>query len=522
MKKQIINIINFVRGTEPRLYIDLLGTFEKQLAALRREGLRATILFQYDAMCDERFVAALKPYRDIVEVGLWIELVRTCIEKAGEEWRGNPDWEWDWHGNICNTVGYTPDARRRIADECMDKFKSVFGYYPASVGAWAIDAVTLAHLNDKYNISAACNCKEQWGTDGYTLWGGYYGQGYYPSRNNSLCPAQTLSNQINTPVFRMLGSDPIYQYDAGLNISSNAADAQPVVTLEPVYTGVEGGGGVPKWVDWYLSENFNGKCLSFGYTQAGQENSFGWERLSDGYLYQLSKIKELSSTGKLEVMTLGETGEWYKSNYPITPSSSIVAESDWMGQGRKSYWYCSHRYRANLFFDDKAFWIRDIFLFDENYSERYLGGVCKTEGYVFDTLPVMDGNRFSGDGVRAGFYPYNTRTGKPVIMAGESHCEEHGGNMTVIISTQDYGKIVVSLTAESIAITVERNQADFALQGRVNRSSLNVECAAEGKILKYIYNGFSYQVNLSDGHLVDNSGHWLEIKPQESVITFGF
>lgn len=77
---------------------------------------------------------------------------------------------------------------------------------------------------------ASCNCKDQYGTDGYTLWGGYWNQAYYPSRLNGYMPAQTQEGQIPVPVFRMLGSDPIYQYDTGLGHS-----IQGVITLEPVY-----------------------------------------------------------------------------------------------------------------------------------------------------------------------------------------------------------------------------------------------------------------------------------------------
>ena len=75
-----------------------------------------------------------------------------------------------------------------------------------------------------------CICKEQIGTDGYTLWGGYWNQAYYPSRLNAFMPAQTERLQIDVPIFRMLGSDPIYQYDCGRGTFN-----QPVVSMEPVY-----------------------------------------------------------------------------------------------------------------------------------------------------------------------------------------------------------------------------------------------------------------------------------------------
>ena len=52
------------------------------------------------------------------------------------------------------------------------------------------------------------------------------------------CPAQTAENQIPVPVFRMLGSDPIYQYDFGLQQEDSLlpSEDQGVVTLERFIT----------------------------------------------------------------------------------------------------------------------------------------------------------------------------------------------------------------------------------------------------------------------------------------------
>ena len=516
MKKQIVNIINFVRGTEPRYPADLLGTMQKQMEELKRLGLKGTFLFQYDALNDASFVQTAKLYSGLFEFGLWIELTRGCVLAAGEAWRGR-DQEWDWRGNICNTVGYTPKSRKRLTDAAMSKFKEAFGYFPKSVGAWAIDAVTLGHLEKKYNISAACNCKEQWGTDGYTLWGGYYGQGYYPSKYNSLCPAQTDAAQINIPVFRMLGSDPVYQYDAGLNISGAASECQPVITLEPVYTGESGfthvgnssgGGGVPGWVDWYFKENFNGKCLSFGYAQAGQENSFGWDAMKGGWLYQMEKIKRLSESGELSVMTLGETGEWYKNNFKSTPPSAITAESDWKGLNRKSNWYCCKNYRANLFFDGNAFWLRDFFLFDENYKERYLDKICETEGYVFDNLPIIDGNRWSGNGIRAGIYPVDLKSGGPVLASGAPVWTESGGTAVVIIPTARFGSITITFSEDGITVSVEKNGGDnLILKPLFNTAVADVQTKLlDNNTLRFTYYGHKYALKLSVGKLIAARG----------------
>lgn len=87
-------------------------------------------------------------------------------------------------------------------------------------------------IEDNYNPGASANCKDQYGTDGYTLWGGYWNQAYYPSRINSYMPVQNAASQIPVPVFRMLGSDPVRQYDQGIS-----AQRQGVITLEPIPRG---------------------------------------------------------------------------------------------------------------------------------------------------------------------------------------------------------------------------------------------------------------------------------------------
>ncbi|MBQ1954728.1 MAG: hypothetical protein II350_03205, partial [Clostridia bacterium] len=282
-KRQIINIVNFIRACEPREYVDLIKPVREQIDLINKNGLSATFLIQYDALIDPSFtdmLTCLDPER--YEIGVWFEVVEPLVEKVGLKWTGR--FPWDWHVHCGFSVGYTLSEREILIDELYGKFRAVFGYYPRVFGSWFFDSHTAEYVCDKYGADAFCNCKEQYGTDGYTLWGGFYGQGYYPSRKNVFMPSQTEENKLPVPLFRMLGSDPVYQYDFGLDLNLGAEKIQQVITLEPVYQ--SHGGGNPKWVDWYMAENFNGECLSFGYAQAGQENSFGWHRMGEGLTYQ--------------------------------------------------------------------------------------------------------------------------------------------------------------------------------------------------------------------------------------------
>ena len=311
----IVNIVNFIRQTEPRTYTgitdeELYQTVVEQIDLQKKYNFKATYLLQYDALINPLYQELLKNgVPEGTEIGGWFEITQPHVEAAGIEWRGR--FSWDWAAEVDFSFGYTPQERERLVDVYMEKFKSIFGYYPKSVGSWFIDAYTLNYMYEKYGIVASCNCKDQYGTDGYTLWGGYWNQAYYPSRVNAYMPAQDADKQIPVPVFRMLGSDPIYQYDTGLEDHDQGC----VITLEPVWGGERGGGLNRQWVNWFMNMMADGDCLAFNYLQAGQENSFSWAKMHEGLEMQFPLIKELADAGKFRVETLSESGEWFKNNF---------------------------------------------------------------------------------------------------------------------------------------------------------------------------------------------------------------
>ena len=335
----------------------------------------------------DRRLILLRPLPAGHEVGLWFEVVQPLTEACGIPWRGR--WPWDWHTDVGFSVGYTPRERERLADEFVRLFREKWGTKPRSMGSWLFDAHLLRYLAERHGIEAACNCKDQWGTDGYTLWGGYWANGYYPCRRNSYLPAQTAAEQIPVPVFRMLGSDPIYQVEA-----RPGGNGQPVFTLEPVYPLC---GGSPAWVDWFFRTAFSDPVMGMAYAQAGQENSFGWERMRAGLEYQYPLIARLRDEGKIDVATLGDTGRRFKQAFPLTPASCIAALEDWRGEGREALWYMTRFGRMSLAREaDGALGIRDWQLNDERFAEPFLEKVCRTSACAYEALPVFDGMRWEG------------------------------------------------------------------------------------------------------------------------------
>ncbi|HOF90093.1 MAG TPA: hypothetical protein PLZ36_18615, partial [Armatimonadota bacterium] len=392
----------------------------------------------------------------------------------------------------------------------MARFHDVFGQYPASAGCWVLDAHTLRYLHERYGITAACNCKDQWGTDGYTLWGGYWNQAYYPSKVNAYMPAQHAEAQLPVPIFRMLGSDPIYQYDTGLHDGTNCAEvpAQGVVSLEPVYCG-NGGGGDPRWVRWFFDLMAKGPSLAFGYTQAGQENSFGWSAMVTGFTDQM---RLLAARDDLRVETLADSAEWFRARYSVTPAASVVALTDWQGHDRRSVWYHSRHYRANLFWEGEAFRIRDLHLFDERYAERYLTAVCPGTACTYDTLPLVDGFRWSDGQTRAGLYPVTASgaalpCGEPAVTALDDE--------TVQVVTDP---LTFTCMPEEMQIT---GDGDWCLDLRWGGDAPVPVTRVTADIVELNYEGFSYHWRVTQGEVAELS-HGLCFTPRDGAVRWRF
>lgn len=461
-KRQIVNIVNFIRGfdSEPQTPLETYYTVKNQIELMDKYGFKGTFLIQYDALQMDNFrELMLSLDKEQYEIGVWLEVIKPLCEDADVEWKWHR--EWNGHCDIGYTMGYELEVRERMIDLVFEQFKDIFGYYPRVLGAWFYDTHIIRYIADKYGLDALCNCKEQYGTDGYTLWGGYYGQAYYPSRNNVFIPAQSMESQIDIPLFRMLGSDQVYQYDFGRQEDMSPAKSQPVITLEPVYH--DAGGGLEKWVDWYMKENFNGECISFGYAQAGQENSFGWQKMKDGLIYQFALFDKLERKGKIEIEQLGETGRWYKEKCESTPASAITAHSAYDDEGKDSVWFSNKNYRINLYGENGTAYIRDMHIFDENIEDAFDNTPCKETSAVYQSQPVVDGYLFSGNGKKSGAYIINS-DGKKFTYVKMTFTEISDSECMVCFDDS------LKITLSENRIEIEANE-DFTVENIISRQS---------------------------------------------------
>lgn len=520
---RIVNIVNFIRNIEPRseeiTETVLYETVARQAAQLAEYGLPATFLLQYDALINPRYRKLLT--QDVypgTEVGGWWEITQPHVEAAGLKWRGR--YPWDWHADVGFATGYTPEERRKLVDVYMEKFKEVFGKYPTAIGSWFIDAYTLGYMYDKYGIVASCNCKDQIGTDGYTLWGGYWNQAYYPSRVNAYMPAQTREGQIPVPVFRMLGSDPIYQYD---NCVGGAL--QGVISLEPVYGD---SGGSRQWVEWFFRSMFEEPCLAFAYTQAGQENSFTWGSMEKGLNIQIPLMANRFRKGEIRVETLTRSGEWFRENFPVTPPTAVTALTDYREKDRKTVWYNSRYYRTNLLWEGGALCIRDIHMFDQRMESDYYRKAGTTNQCVYTTLPVVDGCMWSTREKLAGLRVMRRTADGSLAQAqgGTPAVTEKGkGKLLVEWPMDDGRKLTILLSEEGMEIAVPGKGPDWMLELTAAPGAALPFTAFGARRIAAVQKGFAYAFDCTKGTIATDgtsAGSIFVLYPSDGKISLKF
>ncbi len=495
-KPRIVNIVNFIRLLEPRdaaiTQEVLYETVVKQVELMKKHELPGSFLLQYDALMDSRYQSLLKSLpTGQFEIGGWWEIPQPLVEKAGLKWRGR--FPWDWHADVGFSTGYTPRERELLIDVYMKDFKAIFGYYPRSVASWFIDEHSLRYFYEKYKIAASANCKDQYGTDGYTLWGGYWNQAYYPSKVNSFMPAQNAANQIPVPVFRLLGSDPVRQYDLGLG-----SQRQGVVSLEPVYPDA---GGDSAWINWFFREFTEGASLAFAYTQTGQENSFTWPAMAKGLEIQFPLIAKLRKEGKVTVQTLAKSGEWFKSQFSVTPPTSVTINNDLGNSKVKTSWFNSRFYRSNLYWEENGtLRFRDIHLFDERLPSPYLTEKATSNECNFFTFPLVDGYRWSEKGrPMAGLWFTNVKGEK---LRGEtpSISDSIAGQLLVRWPLQDGGDMMIQFDEKNIHIWHEgKSNIDWNLQLTVSKIDAVPAMSISARQIESSLQGHAYRANVLQG-----------------------
>ena len=325
-------------------------------------------------------------------------------------------------------------------------------------------------------------------------------------------PAQTKDGQIPVPIFRMLGSDPIYQYDTSLN------SPQGVITLEPACSGA---GDNQKWVEWYFRTMFTQPSLAFNYVHVGQENSFTWNRIKQGWNIQLPLVAQWRNEGRLRVETLTESGRWFKQNFPLTPATAVTAMLDQNDNPVGSIWYNSRFYRTNMMWAHNEFRFRDIHLFDQRIESDYLKKAGTSTQCIYMTMPLVDGYMWSSNSAWAGLRLVEIQSdgSSRQIKTGRPEIEEKGSELIIKCHPTE-GEFTIRCTEQALYIAFDSDK-QWALELTTATGKQLPFNKISGDAIKAEFNGHPYSIEAVRGNFVasDNGAYVLRIMPSDSAIT---
>ncbi len=487
--------MNFVRTFEPRdaaVEEKLLETARDELRLINEMRLPATVLLEYDALVDERYVELFtKEAGSNIELGLWYEIVEPLTSAIGIPYNSKRGYKWDWNIDPGFPMSYDNQTKERLIDQAMHKFHEVFGYYPRTVGSWVIDTYTYNYLKNNYKLDAVCICRDQINTDAYTMVGGYFNGFYFPSENNIFTPSNEPRTHKDVPVARLLGPDPIHNYDGRKQLSEDLMDKTTVFTLEPACEA----GKNPECIDWFFRTFFKNESLSQAYCQIGQENSFAMFDLITPLRMQFEKLIEMG----IRFEKMCDTGAHFSREFGITPGSAVTALDNWDKPDIQSVQYSSYRYTANVFRRDGVVAIRNLYFFDNRVADTYLTEICSTFDSIHENMPIVDTYYQRGD----------TDGGEGIILdtgATSFEVKAIGDNNMRII----FGKKEIVLDEDRIKLV----RCNPLFTPKMSNTTI---CVVDGGI-SYTYNGNSYALRIEGGS-AEWQGERIAIIPEGDTVT---
>ena len=212
----------------------------------------------------------------------------------------------------------------------------------------------------------------------------------------------------------------------------------------------------------------------------GQENPFGWELIQKGLPMQFEILNEYVKENKCRVMTMAESGEWYKKNFSETPPATIGARNILGNDIGESQWYYCKNYRVNFVSEGDEFYIRDIYKFDETFVENAYSQPCREWSITYENLPVMQGYLWrKAETDRAGIYFDGQFGGMKAYKDGSDF---------IIEVKLDNETVKISMTEEKITINTQKD-IRFVVKDDVNIRFNETE-------ILYRYNDKRYSIHL--------------------------
>ena len=307
---------------------------------IEKHGIAGTWLPRFDALRDSRYRDLCLAVDSRQEVGLWMEITSSHAAAAGVPYRLQPGEEW-YEAQHCLTLGYTQPERVRLCDAAMDLFRQVFGRHPRTVSMWMLDTFSANYLAERYGVRAIGLCRNQYGIDGYTLWGGWPNLPYRPSRRYVWRPASEPEDAAGYVVYPVISEDLVADYGNDRHIWSTEVCMIQQRNLPSSL--------VEEYVNPLSELCLRGAPVSL--VSCVAENGWAWPRLKPDYDRQLAFFADLVRRGEARSVTAEDYAEWYGRTWPGLSPSQAWHQPPGLPNTVTDFgcvMACTRRYRARL------------------------------------------------------------------------------------------------------------------------------------------------------------------------------
>jgi hypothetical protein len=227
--------------------------------------------------------------------------------------------------------------------------------------------------------------------------------------------------------------------------------------------------------------------------------------MKTGLTMQVALFARQAKAGEIQVETLAQAGQWFRSHFPLTPPTSVVFLDDWKHHNRKTVWYDSRFYRVNFLWQDGGFFIRDLHCFDENMVSPTHDTALTSRSLAYETLPVMDGCLWSGT-KQAGMWPVLLSPAgedSPMPLDGPPVVKElNRTDLSIMQPIRGGGTFSIVCLESNVTFTGVDAQGQplrwaWVLAGGAGQKSAVQSVTPDGVMYHQV--GVSYQLKLSPG-----------------------
>ncbi len=344
MRQMLLNVIHRADRGAARLEV-----LRYQQAEAHRHGLRTTILVTYGALFEPEVCeyVARESAEHGVEVGIHLH------ELVCDDYRVR-------FGTEEKAIYLLPSATRfAVIRFLIERFQTVFGCPPQSLGSYILDAATLRFLRAEfpYLRTAIVSCFEE-GLKMYhgnnRQWhlfseGGPWGI-FYPSRNCHLSPAVSEDDAVGLVALPHLNRDMVLS----LTSRDDLFASHPVNLIRAMANDGDRCDYLLHFIDQWLEQlRYNNHVyyslfVSPPWLSPGHPftpDHFAARRL---YGESLAYLADRKAAGLVRDQSVSETGEWVRAHIPVNRPEVNLWSDILCGSRRQMFWYVDAYFRLTI------------------------------------------------------------------------------------------------------------------------------------------------------------------------------